>query len=68
MDVVEEVIQAYGGVKGVQDRFGYDSPMSVYVWRTRGVPKTHMLDIHLEKGIDPERLRESAKRADKNFK
>ena len=68
-DVVEEVINAYGGVKGVQDRFGYETPMSVYVLRTRGIPKSHMLDIHLEKGFDPKRLQESTlRKVDKNSK
>lgn len=61
MEVVEEVIDAYGGVKAVQERFAYKSSMSVYVWRKRGLPKAHLADIHMDTGIDLKRLRDSLK-------
>tara|TARA_Y100000592_G_C5219761_1_gene198901 strand:+ start:85 stop:297 length:213 start_codon:yes stop_codon:yes gene_type:complete len=56
-EIVEEVIAAYGGVSGVQDRFGYKHPMAVYNWRSRGIPKSLLADIHIDTGIEISRLR-----------
>ena len=56
-EIVEEIIAAYGGVRGVQLRFGYTQPMAVYNWRSRGVPKSLIADIHIDTGIPIPRLR-----------
>lgn len=56
MNIVEEVIHAYGGIKAVQQRFGYKDRMGVYCWRTRGIPRKLIADIHLDTGIDIKRL------------
>jgi hypothetical protein len=56
-EIVEEVIAAYGGVSGVQERFGYKQPMAVYNWRARGIPRSLLADIHMDTGIDISRLR-----------
>lgn len=56
-DIVEQVIAAYGGVSGVQSRFGYKQPMAVYNWRSRGIPKSLIAEIHVDTGIDINRLR-----------
>lgn len=56
-EIVEEVISAYGGIPGVQERFGYKHPMAVYNWRSRGIPKSLLADIHIDTGIDISRLR-----------
>lgn len=55
-NIVEEVISAYGGVKAVQDRFGYSRPMAVYNWRARGIPKSLIADIHVDTGIEIKKL------------
>lgn len=57
-EVVEEVIKAYGGVTAVQSRFGYKSPMAVYNWRSRGLPRWLIAEIYVDTGIDIDRLRE----------
>lgn len=59
MDIVDEVITAYGGVKAVQERFGYSKPMAVYNWRSRGIPRDKVADIHVDTGIDIPRLQAS---------
>jgi len=56
-EIVEQVISAYGGVPGVQERFGYKHPMAVYNWRSRGIPKSLLADIHVDTGIEIERLK-----------
>lgn len=56
-EIIEEVIRAYGGVRAVQDRFGYKEPMAVYNWRSRGIPKSLIADIHVDTGIEINRLR-----------
>lgn len=56
-EIVEEVIAAYNGVPGVQARFGYKYPMAVYNWRIRGIPKSLLADIHVDTGIEIERLK-----------
>jgi len=56
-EIVEEVISAYGGVHGVQERFGYKHPMAVYNWRSRGIPKSLLADIHLDTSIEIDRLK-----------
>lgn len=58
-EIADEVIEAYGGVKSVQKRFGYKDPMGVYQWRSRGIPKDKLIDIHLDTGIELARLQES---------
>lgn len=57
-EIVEEVINAYGGVKAVQARFGYREPMAVYNWRARGIPRTLIADIHVDTGIEIKRLQQ----------
>lgn len=57
-EIVEEVIARYGGVKAVQQRFGYKEPMAVYNWRSRGIPKSLIADIHMDTGIDIKRLQQ----------
>tara|TARA_R110002110_G_scaffold415835_1_gene657192 strand:+ start:20862 stop:21071 length:210 start_codon:yes stop_codon:yes gene_type:complete len=59
-DVVDEVIEAYGGIKAVQSRFGYSEPMAVYNWRSRGLPRYLLADIHLDTQIPIERLQLAA--------
>lgn len=56
MSIVEEVIDSYGGVEAVRVRFGYTSRMAVYNWRSRGLPKGKLIDIHRDTGIDLDRL------------
>jgi predicted SpoU family rRNA methylase len=56
---IEAVITAYGGVKAVQERFNYGSPMAVYNWRARGIPRHLLLDIFLDTGIDPHALQKA---------
>lgn len=60
MSIVEDVIKAYGGVKAVQERFGYKSSMSVYVWRKRGIPKNKIVEIYQDTGLDLQSLNKSA--------
>lgn len=60
MTIVDEVISKYGGVKAVQVAFGYKQPMAVYNWRTRGIPKDKLIDIHLRTGIELSRLNQKA--------
>jgi len=50
-NIIEQVIEAYGGVSATQARFKYKSPMCVYNWRSRGLPKNRLADIHLDTGI-----------------
>ena len=57
--VVDEVIDAYGNVAAVQERFNYKKPMGVYNWRSRGIPKALIADIHIDTGISVERLKNS---------
>lgn len=62
-EVVDKVIGAYGDVGGVQKRFGYQSPMAVYNWRSRGLPKRLLLDIHTDTGISVSQLKLGVKAA-----
>jgi len=55
--VVDEIIAAYGTVSGIQQRFDYQSPMGVYNWRSRGVPRSLIADIHVDTQIPIERLK-----------
>ena len=50
--VVDQVIGAYGGIPGAQERFGYTEPMGVYNWRFRGLPRSLIADIHIDTGIE----------------
>ena len=61
--IVDEIIDAYGDVGKVQARFKYTEPMGVYNWRSRGVPKSLLADIHLDTGIDISRLKSATKEA-----
>lgn len=56
-EIVEQVIIAYGGISGVQRRFGYTSPMAVYNWRARGLPRSLLADIYIDTNIPIDRLR-----------
>lgn len=56
MTIFEEIVKSYGNVKSIQARFGYTSPMAVYNWRTRGIPKDKLIDIHNDTGIDLQKL------------
>jgi len=62
-EVVDEIITAYGGVSKVQERFGYSEPMGVYNWRSRGVPKSLIADIHVDTGIKIATLQQGVKSA-----
>jgi hypothetical protein len=55
-EIVEEVISAYGGVAKVQARFGYSERMAVYNWRSRGIPKSLIAEIHVDTRIPIKRL------------
>lgn len=59
--VIDEVISAYGGVPKVQQRFGYKEPMGVYNWRSRGIPKALIADIHVDTNIPIEKLKMASK-------
>jgi hypothetical protein len=59
--VVDEVIEAYKGIPKVQERFGYTEPMGVYNWRSRGIPRALIADIHVDTGISIERLQAGVK-------
>lgn len=65
-EIVEEVIARYGGVKAVQQRFGYKEPMAVYNWRARGIPKSLIADIHMDTGIDIKRLQQKTSFTDQS--
>lgn len=62
-EVINEIIAAYGNVSKVQQRFGYTEPMGVYNWRSRGVPRSLIADIHQDTGIPIPRLQEAVKSA-----
>lgn len=64
-DVIEEVITAYGGISGTQARFNYKEPMAVYNWRSRGIPRSLIADIHADTGISISRLKAGAKTKDR---
>ena len=49
--VVNRVIEAYGGSRRVQERFGYTTRMTVYIWRKRGIPRAKVGEIHLDTRI-----------------
>ena len=56
MDLIQKIIDAYGGVKSVQDQFEYSSPMAIYQWRCRGIPSKAVVPIHLKTGIPLDEL------------
>lgn len=60
-DIIEQVIAAYGGVQKTQKRFGYGSPMAVYNWRSRGLPRALIADIHVDTKIPVETLMTATK-------
>jgi hypothetical protein len=49
--VVNRVIEAYGGSRKVQERFGYTTRMTVYIWRKRGLPSAKIGQIHMDTKI-----------------
>lgn len=51
INVVNKVIEAYGGSRKVQERFGYSTRMTVYIWRKRGIPRARVGEIHLDTKI-----------------
>lgn len=55
-DIIDQVIGAYGGIKATQERFGYREPMAVYNWRSRGLPKSLIAQIHVDTGIEIPKL------------
>jgi len=60
-EIVNEIIEAYGGVPGVMARFEYMQPMAVYNWRIRGVPLYLIADIHVDTGIPISKIKEGSK-------
>lgn len=60
-EIIDEVISCYGGVKGVQERFGYQQPMGVYNWRSRGIPRALVAEISVDTGIALPRLLSAVK-------
>lgn len=55
-DVVAKVIKAYGGVKEAQAKLNYDTTMTVYNWRQKGIPISKVPAIHLQTGIPVKEL------------
>ena len=62
-EVINEIISAYGGISKVQKRFGYSEPMGVYNWRSRGVPRSLIAEIHVDTKIPIARLQGGVKSA-----
>lgn len=60
-EIIDEVISRYGGVKAVQKRFGYQQPMGVYNWRSRGIPRSLIAEISVDTGIAIPRLLSAVK-------
>jgi hypothetical protein len=54
--IIDEVIEAYGGVSSAQARFGYSDPRAVYNWRARGIPHRLLPQIHMDTRLPLERL------------
>ena len=63
LEVIDQVIRAYKGVSNVQARFNYTKPMGVYNWRTRGIPKSLIADIHIDTAIPIETLKTAVRSA-----
>ena len=62
--VIDRVIDAYkGGIPEIQERFGYSKPMGVYNWRSRGIPKSLIADIHMDTKIPIDQLKKACKSA-----
>lgn len=55
-EIVEEVIDSYGGVTAAQESLKYKDKMCVYNWRIRGLPKSRIVEIHIATGIPLDRL------------
>ena len=51
MNIIDKVIDAYGGINEAHKKLGYSKPMGVYNWRSRGIPKSKVAQIHLDTGI-----------------
>lgn len=56
MTIVDEVIQAYGGISAVKKRFKYTDNAAVYNWKSRGIPKRLLIQIHQDTGISLKKL------------
>lgn len=63
MELFDEILQSYGGIQQMQDRFGLKSPQAVYNWRYRGIPKGKLIDIHLDTSIPLSRLNSGQKKS-----
>lgn len=61
-EVIDKVIAAYGGINETQKRFCYTEPMGVYNWRSRGIPRHLLADIHVDTGIPLDDLKEATGR------
>ena len=62
--VVNRVIEAYGGSRKVQERFGYSTRMTVYIWRKRGLQSAKVGEIHLDTKIPIKVLMTGIRRAE----
>ena len=60
-DIIDQVIAAYGDVSKVQERFGYKEPMGVYNWRSRGIPRSLVADIHIDTNIPIKELQSACR-------
>jgi len=63
--VVNRVIEAYGGSRKVQERFGYTTRMTVYIWRKRGLPSAKIGQIHMDTKIPIKVLMTGIRQAEK---
>lgn len=54
--IVQQVIDAYGGVEAVMARFGYTERSAVHNWKARGLPKDKIAYIHIDTKIPVEKL------------
>ncbi len=67
IEVVNRVIEAYGGVKKTQKKFGYSTRMSVYIWRKRGIPAGKIGQIHMDTKIPMKVLMTAVRRVPRVF-
>ena len=57
LKIIDQVIEACGGVEKTQKHFKYSNPTAIYNWRTRGLPRHLIADIYLKTGIPIKRLK-----------
>ena len=50
-EIVDKVIEFYGGAEKASTRFGYSNSMGVYHWKKRGIPTHLLVSIHNDTGI-----------------